>query len=203
MVSMAEDKQSQVMKDLQGFFRQGQREAIYNSCKTDRDKLLVRLLWKTGRRITEVLLLKASEVDFENANILWHIEKKKKEHLKWKPIDKNTLLELKQYIQKENIQPEEYIFQSSYKEDKPITRQRAFQIIRIAAEDSGVFFVGIKKPHPHHFRHSFAVDKAKILKSPADIRKLQMIMEHSNLNMTEQYLQFSDQDLRTLIDEED
>jgi len=42
----------QVMQDLQGFFRPGQRKALYNSVESLRDKLLIRLLWKSGRRVS-------------------------------------------------------------------------------------------------------------------------------------------------------
>jgi integrase len=190
-----------VMSDLQGFFKPGQRELIYSHCTLPRDKLLVRLLWKTGRRIGEILMLKVSEVDFLNANILWHIEKKKHDYPKWKPVDKETLKQLKEYVDLEDLQPDDFLFYNPYTY-RPITRQRAFQIVQLAASKSNIFFVGTKKPHPHHFRHSFAIDKAKKLKSPADMRKLQQYMEHSSMGMTEHYLQFGDQDQRSLVEDD-
>jgi len=190
-----------IMSDLQGFFKQGQREAIYNSCSNPRDKLLIRMLWKTGRRIGEILKIKMSEIDFQNSNILWHIEKKKREYPKWKPVDKVTLKMIADYANALDIFPEDYLFMN-FNNHRPLTRQRAFQIVRDTTEKAGIFFVGVKKPHPHHFRHSFAIDKAVKLKSPADMRKLQQYMEHSNMGMTEQYLQFGDEDQRSLIEEE-
>jgi site-specific recombinase XerD len=39
---------------------------------------------------------------------------------------------------------------------------------------------------------------ARKMKSPGDVRKLQMMMEHSNLAVTEQYLQFSDEDVKEM-----
>lgn len=197
---MAKDYQYEIMKDLQGFFLPGQREAIYNSCVNPRDKMLIRLLWKTGRRITEILMLKVKEIDFENANILWHIIKKKKKTLKWKPVDKRTLVMLFRYINWAKLSPEDYVFKSSHNPDKAISRQWAFQIVQNAAKRAGIHYVGSKKPHPHHFRHTFAIEMAKKLKNPADVRKLQLIMEHANMGMTEQYLQFGDEDLRELIE---
>ena len=189
-----------IMSDLQGFFRAGQREAIYNSCVLPRDKLLIRLLWKTGRRIGEILKLKVEEIDLANQNILWHIEKKKRDFQKWKPVDPITIRLLKEFIEQAQLLPEDYIFSNPYTYS-PLTRQRAFQIVRKAAEKAGVFKVGVKKPHPHHFRHSFAIDKAKKLSSPADMRKLQQYMEHTNMGMTEQYLQFGDEDQRSLVED--
>jgi integrase len=190
----------EVMKDPDGFFRPGQREAIYNSCRSDRDRLLIRLLWKTGRRIGEILNLKVRNINFDEAEILWFIEKKKKEFPRWKPCDGETLGLLKEYTKGTDI--DEYIFKSSQKVEGPISRQRAFQIIRELCKKAGIDYVGSKAPHPHHFRHSFAVDKARKLKSPADIRKLQMYLEHNNLGMTEQYLQFGNEELRSLVEDD-
>jgi len=205
----------EVMSDVQGFFKQGERELIYNACKNDRDRLLIRLLWKSGRRITEILMLKVKEVDYENKGIFWHIEKKTKletneegvkkrnkfDLVKWKPIDITTLEMINNYVKSEGLQSEAYLFQSAYKENCAMTRQRAFQIVRKCCLDSGIELVGNKKPHPHHFRHSFAVEMAQKIKTPADIRKLQMLMEHANLGITEQYLQFNAEDLRELIED--
>jgi len=116
-----------------------------------------------------------------------------------KPATVWLLKNLHNYIIDNNLRPQDYVFESSYK-DGPITRQRAFQIVREASKNAGVYLVGNKLPHPHHFRHSFAIDLAKKAKSPADIRRIQMWLEHSSLDMTEQYLQFGSEDLREMLE---
>jgi integrase len=194
-------KNYNIMKDPDGFFRPGQREAIYNACNNNRDRLLIRLLWKTGRRIGEILNLKVKNINFDEREVMWFIEKKKREYPRWKPCDSETINMLKEYTK--DIPIEEYVFKSTQKEEGPISRQRAFQIIRKLCEKAGIDFVGSKHPHPHHFRHSFAVDKARKLGSPADMRSLQLHLEHDNMGMTEQYLQFGNAELRKLIDEDD
>ena len=192
-----------VMQDLSGFFKKGEKRDIYNSCQKDRDKLLIRLLWKSGRRVGEILMLKVKDIDFDNCDIIWNIEKKKKPLKKVKPMDKFTIALLDSYIDNENLLNDDYVFRSAYKPEFPITRQRAFQIVREACERIGINFVGDKRPHPHHFRHSFAVNWAKTAKSPADLRKLQQYLEHSSLDMTEQYLDFAAEDARDIINQED
>jgi len=218
------DKNFSVMRDLQGFFKKGERRALYNSAESLRDKVLIRMLWISGRRITEILDVKVHEIDFENDMISFHIGKKtenikdefgnkvrvKKDLVKLKPIDKFTSNLLKYYIEQYNLSKEDYLFKSDYAWEKnkrnkieeinPITRQRAFQIIREISERAGIKKVGKTNPHPHHFRHSYAIDMAKKMKTPADVRKLQMILEHSNLGVTEQYLQFSDEELREMVE---
>ncbi len=211
---MGKDNYSyEIMKDLQGFFKPGERKLIYNSCESLRDKVLIRLLWKSGRRISEILKVKIEDINFNNKGIVWHIDKKTKkikgEKVKydlrrWKPIDDFTIRLLYLFVHKNNLQRGDYLFKSLFKKDFPITRQRAYQIVRRNCEKAGIYFVGNKKPHPHNFRHTFAIEISKKLKSPADLRKLQILLEHSNLGITEQYLQFNDSELREiLIDSED
>lgn len=198
---MIQEKNIEVMKDLQGFFKKGERQRIYNSCDTWRDRVLIRLLWKTGRRISEVLQLKVKDIDFQNQNILFIILKKKTPFKRWKPIDQFTLSLLSKYLTMSGLKSEHYLIHGG-DPNKYISRQRAFQIVRRLCRNAGIEKVGDSLPHPHHFRHSFAIDLAKRSKSPADIRQVQMAMEHSSLAMTEQYLQFGSSDLRALIQED-
>lgn len=203
-----EEKNFNIMRDLQGYFKDGERTRIYNSAESLRDKVLIRLLWITGRRLGEILDVKVHEIDFEINKISFHIEKKteminkirvKKDLVKLKPIDKFTIKLLKDYIEEYSLNKSDYLFKSDFKEGSHISRQRAFQIVRRACKNAGINKVGKGMPHPHHFRHTFAIDMAKKLKTPSDIRKLQMMLEHSNLAVTEQYLQFSDEDLKDMV----
>lgn len=198
-----------VMKDLQGYFKEGERKAIYNAAESFRDKVLIRLLWVTGRRICEILNIKVHEIDFQINMIGFHIEKKtqkvdgirvKKDLVKLKPIDEFTSRLLKQFIEQESLKPTDYLFKSEFNEGRPISRQRAFQVIRRSCDRAGITQVGKTKPHPHHFRHSYAIDMAKKMKNPSDVRKLQIMLEHSNLGVTEQYLQFADEELREMTE---
>ena len=47
--------------------------------------------------------------------------------------------------------------------------------------------------HPHTLRHSYAV---RMVRSGTDLRSVQMLLGHANLNTTQVYLQFKDEDLR-------
>ena len=78
MNEMVEKNNFEVMKDLQGYFKDGERRAIYTAAKSFRDKALIRLLWVTGRRINEILNIKVNEIDFQLKAITIHVEKKTK-----------------------------------------------------------------------------------------------------------------------------
>jgi len=214
MNEMVEKNNFEVMKDLQGYFKEGERRAIYTAAKTFRDKALIRLLWVTGRRINEILNIKVSEIDFQLKAITIHVEKKTKkikdEHgnkiktkydkLSLSYLDEGSTKLIKAYITNSNLKSTDYLFNSEFNKNKPISRQRAFQIVRKLAEEVGINNVGGKQPHPHHFRHTYAIDQARNMKSPADVRKLQMTMDHSSLAVTEQYLKFSDEEIKTLVE---
>lgn len=212
---MEEKNSFRVMKDLQGYFKEGERERLYNSAETLRDKSLIRLLWITGRRINEVLNIKVSEIEFEKKTIVIHVEKKTKsiknpdgtksrvkdDLLSLSHMDDFTIDLLKLYLIDYKLNRNDYLFKSSFKEDKPITRQRAFDILKRIGKEADVNSVGNKGIHPHHFRHTYAIDVAKRMKTPADVRKLQLILDHSSLAVTEQYLKFSDKEVSELIED--
>lgn len=200
---MKEGFQVDVMKDLSGYIKPNQYSLLYNTAEKQRDKLLLRLLWKTGRRVSELLLLKVSDIDFEGRNIQWNILKKRNPKKVIKPIDNFTAEILRIYIGNMGLREDDFVFDNGYGENKPICRQYVFQIVRRIGKKAGISVVGEKQIHPHHFRHGFAVATAKKLKTPADIRKLQQIMEHATLSITENYLQFGNQELRELIEEEE
>jgi len=46
---------ARAMKDLRGFFAPAQVEAMIESCDNLRDRVLIRLLWRTGMRISELV----------------------------------------------------------------------------------------------------------------------------------------------------
>ena len=52
--------------------------------------------------------------------------------------------------------------------------------------------------HPHTFRHSFAIH---LVRSGLDLRRVQQLLGHANLNTTQVYLQFKDEDLRDVYNE--
>jgi len=205
-----------IMKDLAGYLTPEQVSRMEQSAKNTRDKLLIRVLFHTGRRITEVVGRKAycytykdtgirkdyatinglrpKDINFHENQIIWAIIKKRQALTKIKPIDKATAHYLHNYIKEENIQPEERVF--------PITRRRAYTIINQAAQKAGISLIGEgKKVHPHHLRHSFAVNFIKKSRKPDAIKKLQRFLEHSTLEMTSSYLQFSTQDDAESIEE--
>jgi integrase/recombinase XerD len=142
-----------------------------------RDYLLLRFMWRTGVRVSEVLNVTPKDVEFKNRVV--NIRKAKGGRQRRVPLDQDSLEMLSEYISALNIPEDRPVF--------PIKRDRVFKIVKKYGNIAGV------KIHPHTLRHSFAVHMGR---SGTDLRRLQLMLGHTSLSTTQVYLQFNDDDLR-------
>jgi integrase len=217
---------SKPMKDPEDWLQPEQVILLLDKVKQHnyRNYLLIKVALRTGRRIGELLKLKPEDIKMigNRVEIYWNIEKKyrrikrpdgtfitrndkqgKKRYATEtiafrsnKPIDGSTYLELSKYIQDNNIPQNGYIFSNQSDWSKPITRQHVWRLVKRYAKDIGLPWI-----HPHTTRHTFAAIIAQNMKSPADLRKLQMLLEHSNIQITEGYLNFAQQEVSDLLED--
>ena len=186
------------MVDVKGYLSKQQIDNILACAKNKRNWLLLFLLYRSGRRISELLELKPIDIDQDKKLIKFHILKKKnKNTYKLKAVDDDAIDKLNEYIDENGIPLESYVFPSPKDHTKHLTRQMAFYIVKKTCKLAGIHRVGLKEPHPHHFRHSFAISYlSNSRKKEVAIRALQEILDHANLNMTSSYLQFSQEDVK-------
>src|SRR3989338_4259742 len=187
------------MKDPRGYLTPEQAISLLEAAPNLRDRLLLQLMYRCGRRVSEVLLLKKEDILWNDRKIIFTILKRKRPVRELKPVDDDTLKMLELYCSPEVSLPgirkkptDSRLF--------PITRQYVFSLVRKLGKQAGIERVGEKPLHPHHLRHSFAVHAVRSgLRSAEDLRKLQMYMGHANINTTSHYLQFSPEELRSLV----
>ncbi len=186
------------IKDLKGYLEPEQVEKLIVAATNPRDKLLVRIPWRTGIRVSELIGIKVSDIDFENRAILIKIQKQRKrdgktiERRRVIPVDQDTLGMVREYLEWRKPFP--------YKGDLlfPITRQRVDQIFWGLGRRAGIKEIGDpavskhRKLHPHVLRHSFAIH---CVKRGMSIERLQKILGHANPTTTSVYLQYSVADL--------
>jgi len=196
------------MQDIQAYLKPAQVNNILLAAhgskgwQRKRDVLLLGLLAYSGRRVGEILNIKIRDIDFEDGRIAYNISKKSHPLKKWKSVNSDVFKLLHEYVYNRRLGWRDYLFPSSWDNRKHITDTRVRQIVYKYALRAGIpDFAEGKHPHPHTFRHSFAVANAKRCKSPADLRRLQMILEHSKIDVTTFYLQFSDADQRDMVEE--
>jgi len=191
---------SQPMKDLRGYLTEEQVNKILEATENLRDRLILQLMYRCGRRVSEVLALRKEDIIWEENKIIFTILKRKRPVKELKPVDSGTMKLLRLYISEEvemkgvrkRISDDGRLF--------PVTRQYVFKMLRKVAKKVGIEYVGSTKIHPHHLRHSFAIHQVRTnVKTAEDLRKLQMYMGHANINTTAYYLQFSPDELRDLV----
>jgi site-specific recombinase XerD len=167
------------MKDITNYLEKPQVDVMLEAAAAcnERDYLIIRMLWRTGMRVNE--LLHVRPVDLEYHTYIVRIVKVKGSKQRRVPLDAVTLAHLRAYIDANEIPTEAPIF--------PITQQWVRKLISKYAVLIG------KNIHPHTFRHSFAINSVR---HRVDLRRLQQVLGHTNINTTAVYLQFNDKDLQ-------
>jgi integrase len=122
---------------------------LYQAAKRDEHKLLIRLLWETGLRISEALSLQYCDIYPDLINIR-HGKGDKQRMVHTQPPILGELLRYARGHERENI------FQ------KIRTRQAANYMLKRAAKEAGIF----KNIHNHLFRHSYAINFIKQTGNP-------------------------------------
>jgi integrase/recombinase XerD len=146
-----------------------------------RNRALLETLYSSGLRVSELINLKISAVDF-NLSLIKVIGKGNKERLI--PIGKDALKYIKMYKDSYRNQHElnninaDILFLNL--RGKPISRIAIFQIIQDLCEKTGIK----KSVSPHTFRHSFATH---LLENGADLRSIQEMLGHASITTTEIY----------------
>jgi integrase/recombinase XerD len=161
------------------YLEKEQVDEILNSAKTcnHRDYLLLRFMWRTGVRVSEVINVTPKDIEYKNGVV--NIRKAKGGRQRRVPLDQDTLKMLSEYISALHIPENRPVFS--------IKRTQVFNLVKKYGNMAGV------KIHPHTLRHSFAIN---LVRGGTDLRRVQLMLGHSSLSITQVYLQFNDNDLR-------
>lgn len=153
-----------------------------------RDKAMLELLYGTGLRVSEMLNLKLTDIDFENC-ILRCFGKGSKERVV--PIGEYVIDSLKNYLPyrtqllKKSLS--DYLFLNS--RGGRLSRFSFFKIIKKKLKDKGIK----KELSPHSLRHSFATH---LLEYGADLRSVQELLGHSDISTTRIYTHITNQKIK-------
>ncbi|MGB9892627.1 site-specific tyrosine recombinase XerD [Thermodesulfovibrio sp. Kuro-1] len=152
-----------------------------------RDIAMLELMYASGLRVSELVKLKLSDINFE-AGFIRVKGKGDKERVV--PIAQRSIDKIKNYLTK--LRPvllkkkaSEYVFLNN--RGQPMTRQRFWQNIKAIGRIAGVNVT------PHMIRHSFATH---LLEGGADLRSLQKMLGHSDISTTQIYTKVSMDRLR-------
>jgi integrase/recombinase XerD len=145
-----------------------------------RHRSLLAVLYGAGLRVSEAAQLKVSDIDSPR-NVLW-VRHGKGRRDRQTLLSPNLLELLRGYWRADR--PENWLFPGA-DSSRPISTHAIFLACRHAAE-----IAGISKPvHPHSLRHAFATH---LLEAGVNIRCIQILLGHANLETTARYLHVAD-----------
>jgi integrase/recombinase XerD len=158
-----------------------------------RNQCMVEVLYGCGLRVSELIELKISDINFKEGFL--KVEGKGQK-VRYVPLAKYTSHLIKNYIEnvrinnKINKKYEDNLFLNS--RGSSMSRVIVFIIIKELADKAGIR----KNISPHTFRHSFATH---MLQNGADLRFIQEMLGHSSITTTEIYTHLNTEELRDTI----
>ncbi len=192
----AEIEMPRIGRSLPKTLSEDQVDALLNAPNTDeplghRDRAMLELLYATGLRVSELINLKQSQVNF-NQGVLRIVGKGDRERLI--PLGEESQRWLKEFINSSRMEillerQTDYLFPT--RRGDRMTRQAFWHIIKRYAEKAGVR----QKMSPHSLRHAFATH---LLNRGADLRVVQMLLGHSDLSTTQIYTHVARERLKDL-----
>ncbi len=153
-----------------------------------RDTAILELFYSSGLRISELLSLDISDIDFLEG-LVKTLGKGKKERIV--PIGSFALSAIIKYLDVAAIQ-EGALFRSI--RGTRITQQAVDQMLRKYIKLSNIPFI----ISPHKIRHSFATH---LLDAGADLRTVQELLGHSSLSTTQIYTHVTQERLKKVYDD--
>ena len=154
-----------------------------------RDYIITQLIFDTGMRLGETLLIQEKDIDYINRTILLPSENTKGKKDRYVFFSEEMLKQLRRWLKyKDRYRQSEYIFCTN--KGKPLSVSN----YETNFKKYGVR-IGLEEIHPHMLRNNFA---KRFLMQGGDIYTLSRILGHSSVKVTEEaYLDLDTNDLRT------
>ncbi len=152
-------------------------------------RMIVMTLYATGVRRLELTQLEIQDIDSERMVV--HVRNGKGGKDRDVMLSEQLLVALREYVRGLRRKPERWLFPGGSKHtgNYPIGGSTVWNACHDAAERCGI----TKPAHPHILRHCFATH---LLEAGADLRTIQMLLGHRDLEETARYLHLSAKRLR-------
>jgi integrase/recombinase XerD len=166
-----------------------EQPAKLSTPEAKRDEAMLRLLYASGMRVSELISLNVGDVDTDG-DFVRCFGKGHKERIV--PIARKASLAVKEYL-KENrprlvrSDAEKALFLN--RRGDRLTRQGFWQILKGYAKEAGLG----GEITPHTLRHSFATH---MLSGGADLRSVQELLGHANISTTQVYTHLTTEHVR-------
>ena len=159
-------------------------QALLEAPRDLRHRAMLAILYGSGLRVSEVARLKVADIDSAR-NVLWvRSGKGRKDRQALLPPKLRELLRCYWRTRR----PTDWLFPGA-DPSQPISVKTIFRACRQAARSAGI----AKSVHPHLLRHAFATH---LLEAGVNLRTIQILLGHANLETTARYLQVADVNVR-------
>lgn len=156
-----------------------------------RDKAILELFYSSGLRLDELVSANLQDIDWSEALIRVRGKGNKQRVL---PIGRMAVAALKDWLKVRSAyigSEPDALFLS--KQKNRISHRQVQQRVKLWSERQGL----AQHLHPHMLRHSFATH---MLESSSDLRAVQELLGHANLNTTQVYTHLDFQQLAKVYD---
>ncbi len=163
---------------------------LINAAGNLTQRALLMILYGTGMRRKEVSLLRISDID--SRRMLIRVQRGKGGHDRDLPLSPALLETLREYWRWKK--PRIYLFPSGdghRGKDQPISDKTIWYACTEAARHAGI----TKRVTPHTLRHSWATH---LLEAGTDLRTIQILLGHRDLETTAKYLHLSQKHLQAV-----
>ncbi|OYT36577.1 hypothetical protein B6U91_00830, partial [Candidatus Pacearchaeota archaeon ex4484_71] len=157
---------------------------LIDSTSNIKHKLILRLLYGCGLRVSEIVNLKKGDLNFEENLIHVRLAKGKKDRFVKIPFSIKEELENYSKLNEDN-----FLFPSN--RGGKLTKDTIQKIIKNSSRKAGIK----KRVYPHLLRHSFATH---LLESGTDLRVIQKLLGHSDIKTTQIYTQISQASIKNV-----
>ncbi len=153
---------------------------ILDVIENTKHKLMIKIIYSAGLRVSELVELKGKDIDFERNLLIIRQAKGKKDRQTL--LSKSIISELKNFIEINGLSKDDYLFAGQFKAQYAVRSIQTF--FAKAIENAHIQ----KKASVHTLRHSFATH---LLEEGTDLRIIQVLLGHSSIKTTEVYTHVS------------
>lgn len=157
---------------------------IIENTSNVKHKLIIKLLYGTGLRVSEIVNLKKEDINLKEDLIKVKLSKGKKDRFVKIPLSIKD--ELQSYSKLNNSK---YLFPSN--RGGKLAKDTIQKIVSNSAKKAKIK----KRVYPHLLRHSFATH---LLENGTDLRIIQKLLGHSSIKTTQIYTQISQASIRNI-----
>lgn len=186
--SVAETPYPKKVVRLPTILSQEEVARLIDAADTPFHRMLLMTAYATGVRRAELAHLKVSDVDSDRMVI--HVQGGKGRKDRDIMLSPKLLEALREYWRGLRRKPKVWLFPGNrwHTAEHPITTKVVWSACQIAAQRAGI----TKHVHPHTLRHCFATH---LLEAGADLRTIQVLLGHRDLEETTIYLHLSQKHL--------